>query len=149
MLCGNRVFNFMDSVQICIKVADLSQNVLFWRKKLDLRGRPPPQGITLIRKHSYRSRKSSNPRIPTHPNLVIRYMWERSDSNYALDMGQTRVFFWNAQINCATSGQEIPSRGSRTLAVRVPSAQPDQPIFWWVRWHWQIVTIIIIQLMFI
>jgi len=43
-------------------------------------------------------------------------------------MGQMGGFFFNAQINYASSGQQIHPQRVRTLGGRVQSAQPDQPV---------------------
>jgi len=44
---------------------------------------------------------------------VVRYPWERPDPNYALDMGQARIFFFNAHNKLRHLRPEIqPREGS-------------------------------------
>jgi hypothetical protein len=93
------------------------------KTKLDPWGKTAP-GIVLKKKtFSYRSRKSPNP-YPT----CIQWHHNSRETELVLDpcfgVEQTRGFFFNAQINYTSSGQQICPR-VRTLAGRTQS-QPDK-----------------------
>ena len=89
-------------------------------KKLDLQGKTTPHGIVLKRRPSHTCQE--NPRIPASPVHSDPIPVRKYKPNYALDMRQAKGFFFNTQINCATSGPV----GVRTLTGKVPSAVLDQ-----------------------